>query len=311
MDKFYYNKSGRVAAYIARDCLVMELGDQLPTISEYCTRFDVSRGIVQNALAFLQSEGVITVRTGGARGSYLSDVNSEKIIQHTGWDAVSASIPLPFDIAFSSLATALSEALLARLPLPSSFAYISGSAQRMRFLEKRSFDFGMFSLSTATHFLKKDECYEPPIFLKDCSYSYPFSLFIQHTEKKICKGMRVLHDPNSHDHSYLTRQIVGDTPVTWVELPYVAFSEVLEKDLADLLVVRNEPWTQQLKERGFQSFPLPEFAGYTRSETTTPVLLVHKNNYGMHRLLNCYLDSQVLCRIQQQVLSRQRPVRLY
>ena len=54
MDKKLLNKHGEVTTKLARRVMALDPGDRLPTIVELTEDFGVSRGVVQNAIAFLE-----------------------------------------------------------------------------------------------------------------------------------------------------------------------------------------------------------------------------------------------------------------
>ena len=63
-----YKKTALTLIRMARDLFLTDIGEKIPTINEYTETFDVSRGIVQNALGFhitltlWQSSMVLTLR---------------------------------------------------------------------------------------------------------------------------------------------------------------------------------------------------------------------------------------------------------
>ena len=95
--------------HMARDLFLTDTGEKIPTINEYTELFGVSRGIVQNALETLTEDGSITMEKRGVLGTFLVSKDDEKLYAHTGWGAITGSMPIPLTPYFTSLATAVCE----------------------------------------------------------------------------------------------------------------------------------------------------------------------------------------------------------
>ena len=52
MDQNLYQKIGVTIGQLAQDFLTRNVGDRIPSVSEYQEKFNVSRGTIQNALAY-------------------------------------------------------------------------------------------------------------------------------------------------------------------------------------------------------------------------------------------------------------------
>ena len=100
-----YRKEWYVGACIAKGFLGTPVGSRIPTITEYAEDFASSRGIVQNALAKLEENGVILLDRQGKKGTYLMARQEESLFAQAGLSHLTASMPPPINRHFAGLAT--------------------------------------------------------------------------------------------------------------------------------------------------------------------------------------------------------------
>jgi len=128
-----YKKTALTLMRMARDLVLTDVGERIPTIAEYTEIFDVSRGIVQNVLEALTEDGSITIEKRGVLGTFLTAKDNKRLYGHTGWGSIVGSMPIPLTPHFTSLATGVCE-VLTSAPVEFSFAYMSGSVKRVEAL---------------------------------------------------------------------------------------------------------------------------------------------------------------------------------
>ena len=92
-----YKKSALITMYMARDLFLTVPGERIPTISEYTRNFDVSRGIVQNALEELTADGCIATEKRGVLGTFLVHADRTLLFSRTGWGSCSGKGNLNFN----------------------------------------------------------------------------------------------------------------------------------------------------------------------------------------------------------------------
>ena len=75
MDQNLYQKIGVTIGQLAQDFLTRNVGDRIPSVSEYQEKFHVSRGTIQNALAYIKESQGISLKAHGhiSRGSTMPD----------------------------------------------------------------------------------------------------------------------------------------------------------------------------------------------------------------------------------------------
>lgn len=306
-----YKKTALTLMHMARDLFLTDAGEWIPTINEYTERFGVSRGIVQNALETLTQDGSITMEKRGVLGTFLLAKDDERLYSHTGWGAITGSMPIPLTPYFTSLATAVCE-VLTDVPVEFSFAYMSGSVKRVDALRNGVYDFMILSKSAALTHMANHEDLQLCAELTGAQYCQSYMLYFMDPEKStIEEGMRVGVDPVCMDQKVLTEILCKGKRVEIVEFPFIGFEDVVRSGRIDCTVFRDVGWREDADTLDCRIVPLEEIPGFSRDETTTPVVLVRKENYGIDRLLHKYLRVPEISRIQQEVLDGRRTMKFY
>ncbi|MCI8327469.1 MAG: GntR family transcriptional regulator [Lachnospiraceae bacterium] len=310
-----YKKSSLIQMNIARDFYLMHPGDRVPTILEYTEKFSVSRGIVQNAIRQLEEDGCIEIEKRGVKGTFLRQIDSKKLCTHTGWGSLIGTMPLPLSIDLTSLATALGEQL-ENAAFPFSFAYITGSERRMRALEQMMYDFIVVTRSTALKYLENFDFVRECITLYHCSYASDFVVyFVDPSKHEIENGMRVAVDRTCRDQWELTQRLCSGKQVEYISFPYISFEDLVRKKVADCVIYRfldnTERKDSDLWKMGLHAEPIQGIEPFYNEDAKIPVVLVHKENYNIDRLLQKYIDPVQSGSIQQAVCSGEKAYKLY
>ena len=301
MKPTFYKKTGLATINIARDFYTMQAGDRVPTIAEYTQRFEVSRGIVQKAIATLEEDACIQTQKNGVKGTFVTGIDYEKLYPYTNWGSLTGTMPVPMTISFSSLTTAICEEM-EKSPFPFSFAYVTGSEKRLAALKEMIYDFIIVSKSSAERYLSENDFLERAIELTGCVYSEPYVLYFLDDQKtEIEDGMRMAVDCNSIDQYTISQKLCEGKDVAFVQTPYASFSELLVKKNVDCFIYRRDGWYNNFQPDLNQR--VVELPGYPLEEVTTPVILVNRENYGFKKLLCQYITVEKTHEIQEKVIS--------
>lgn len=295
---------------IARDFFALQVGDRIPTIFEYTEKFSASRGIVQNAIAELEAAGCVSIDKKGVKGTYLTAIDYDLLYPFTNWGSITGTMPVPLNSYLASLTTAVCEQM-DKAPFPFSFAYVTGSEKRMEAMKSMMYDFMIASQSAAQIYLEKYDFLNVCATLKECIYSSDYAIcFLDPQKKQIEDGMRVGIDPTSCDQATLTRRLCSGHSVEFVNFPYISIEDLIKKRRVDCVVYRIGDWSNvdNIPLSIVKPQPVP---GFSDEEARAPVVLTHKDNYGIDRLLGQYLDGEELQRIQTEVLMGRRSVKFY
>lgn len=300
METKLLNKHGFVTTDIARIIMSLEVGDRLPTIIELTETFSVSRGIVQNAISFLEASGCISLSRSGKLGTVLSAVSYEQLYKFTDWDPIVGAMPVPFNSSFRSLASALFNESL-NMPVASSIVYSSGAVNRQNLLKKDFLDYIVTSVATAKRLVATDSELELLCELPECQYEMPYCLlFFNSEETEIRDGMRVGVDFDTIDQLGLTKALCQGKKVELVNMPFVKTVEMLHDHSIDCSVIRREKWLEDNLD--VTPRDLPE-TSYPAEDTVVPAIIINKNNFGIRRFLLKHLSPPRIAQFQRRSME--------
>lgn len=212
------SRSGRATAELARDLLTREVGDRLPTISEYARRLGVGNGSIDKSLRLLQDHGAIQIEARGHLGSFVQARDIAGLWSASGGSPFEAAVPRPTSLEFEGLVAGLLAAF-ARNRIPLTPLFISGSRRRLELLLD-----GRVQFTVVSEFAANQAMREHPVTiavrLSDESY-YPAGSILIITRSDLDHPQaaeKVAIDLSSHDHETLTRTQFGNRPI--VDVPY-------------------------------------------------------------------------------------------
>ena len=302
MDRKLLNKHGAVVTNLARRVMALDPGDRLPTIVELTEDFAVSRGVVQNAIAFLEDAGCFALTRCGKLGTVLEHVDREALYGFTGWNPIVGAMPVPFNESFRTLAAAL-HSECAKMPVEAPVIYASGARVRQSMLKKDFLDYTVTSLAAARQIAAEDEALEILFELPDCRYEEPYGLlFLDLKETEIRDGMRVGVDPDTVDQTALTKALCRGKNVELVSMPFEGTIETLHDKRIDCTVIRREKWLEENLRLSLR--PVPE-TDYPAADTTVPAILINRENYGIRAFLEKYLSPAGIAEAQKRARSIQ------
>lgn len=130
-----YQKRGVVIRAIAAELLTLNIHDRMPIISDFQKEYSISRGTVQNAIAFLKENQAIQTESRGHLGTYITDINYAILQDYAFANQLSATMPLPYSKLYEGLATGL-YLTFKSYNIKLNMAYIRGSEDQFRLLNK-------------------------------------------------------------------------------------------------------------------------------------------------------------------------------
>lgn len=306
-----YHKEWYVQTSIAKCMIGMEQASRIPTITEYAQWFECSRGLVQNALNFLEEHKAVVLDKQGKRGTFLAEKQDESLFRYSGLSHLTASMPPPVNRHFAGLATGICNGM-SKCSVPFTFAFVQGSENRVQALLSRAYDFVVISQCAANTCVAENPELEIAFPFVGCEYSRPYKLYINQPGKQgVEDGMVIAMDPTSSDHVAITQKICAGKNVEIREMPFlsalyafytgqidcIAFRDGLENgnDTLFNLAMKNEI---SIAPNRISRIPIEG-----AEDMQLPVALVHKENYGMAGILQRYLAQESVGVIQQQVVN--------
>ena len=315
-----YRKEWYVSTSIAKGFIGMQVGERISTITEYAEQFACSRGIVQNALSLLEEEKAVVLHKQGKMGTFLAEKNEEVLFRYSGLNNLTASMPPPINQHFAGLATGICSGI-AHCPVPFTFAFVQGSENRVNALLSGAYDFAVTTRCSAEVYAAAHPELEIAFPFENCEYSLPYRLYINRPGMTgLLPGMTVAMDPTSLDHRIVTQMACAGKQVKIREMSFLSGIYAFYMGEIDDIVFRNgfEASTGDLLKLAMKDkngishdqiseLPLDE----VNRDMQLPVVLVHRDNYGMVGILKKYLAGDVVGAIQRQVLNGSMVPRFY
>ena len=307
-----YRKEWYVGTSICKGFIGMPVGSRIPTITDYAEAFSCSRGIVQNALTFLEEQRAVTLTKQGKKGTFLADKDEKQLFRYSGLNHLTASMPPPINRYFAGLATGICNGM-SRCPIPFTFAFVQGSENRIQALLSGAYDFVVTTKSAAEASAAKYPEIEIACPFENSEYALPYKLYLNKPHlTEIRDGMTIAVDPSSSDHVAVSKKVCEGKNIIFREMPLISgvyafytgeidgivFRDGLENNNNNLvnLVLRNE---NSISLSDISEIPIEEAS----RDLQLPVALIHKSNYGMAGILSKYLAGDTVGLIQKQVLS--------
>ncbi|CAG21160.1 GntR family transcriptional regulator YhfZ [Photobacterium profundum] len=212
MSKQYIKKEGAAVINIARYLMSQKEGARLRTIDSLAEEFELSVGLVQKALKKIEADGVIALSRQGRNGTYISRLDSEKIVRLAGLGHVVCAMPLPYIKHSEGLASGL-KAQMSSLPL--YFAHMRGAGVRAKLLSSGVHDIAIMSKLAAQSY---SDGLTVAVNLGKNSYSHDHRVIYRKGEYGGIRRVGV--DSDSPDQQILTKQAFPDQDIDIVEINY-------------------------------------------------------------------------------------------
>jgi hypothetical protein len=298
------SKQGVAVLKLAQMLLSHQKGDRLEPIQYYAETYNTGVGTIQAAVAYLQEIEAIRLDTRGHLGTFILDINYPMVWSLTRQNHIVGGMPLPYSRRLEGLATGLHEAF-EQVGIALNMVYMRGSLNRLQNLDQEKFDFAILSRFAFNNALQRGSAIEEVLSLGVGSYVSQHILLLAKADKQeIEDGMRVGIDPSSLDQVLLTKAACQDKRVEYVEINYMNLMTAMTKGQIDATTwVEDDFYASSLP---FRAVPLsPSQQAATSQENTEAVIAAGLNNNLVIHTLRSIVNTELVCSIQQQVMSGQ------
>lgn len=302
MDSGLYQKLGVAVDLLAQDLLGKKPGDRIPSVSEYQQLLQVSRGTVQNCLAYLKDTGAVTLVSRGHMGTFVEKLDYRRLQECCFNRELLGSMPLPYSACYQGLATALFQQLS---PYAFNLVYARGAERRLKMVTSGLCRFTVCSRYAAEEAQKNRGDVSIAVDLGPGTYLTRHVLVLRAPgEGRVTDGMRVAYDRDSPDQRSITERITaGKKNIRLVEIKAHHTVRAIMNGEVDAGV-----WNlDEILESGYQGLhiaPLDYVAGIDKFSTA--VLVVDRKDENMLRLLQQSICSETVAKIQQDVREGRR-----
>lgn len=299
MKRQLLQKNGWLAMEMAKEFLTLNEGNRIPTISDFCEKFDTARGTVQIALKLLSDCDAITLCSRGTLGTYIEKIKYSKLLEMADIKTIVGVMPLPYSKLYEGFATGVYQSTKQQ-GFPLYLAYMRGSENRIDLLLEKRYSFAVISKLAAEKFIKdKKEIAIAMQFGENTYVSDHGIIFRNGIEKKLKNGLRVGIDRSSVDQESLTTLCFESYDVDYIDVTYNQILEMLVEGKIDVAVWNTDELKYSDLKDNYLSF---EHSKYMKMNTET-VLVVNKDEEYLLQILNKFIDKDSVLRIQQGVLK--------
>ncbi|MBQ4343479.1 MAG: GntR family transcriptional regulator [Erysipelotrichaceae bacterium] len=299
-----FSKNGIATYTLAREFLKYNVGDKIPTVSEFSETFDLARGTVQNAIKMLQQSDAIRIESKGHVGSYLVKKNMTILLEFAGISSIVGVMPLPYSKRYEGLASGLLVTMENHYNIPASMAFMRGSKNRISMLISNRYDFAIVSRTAAEEMIAEHDNILVVMSFGDYSYlSEHVIIFKNDKLKEIQDGMRIGVDYDSIDQRYLTEKVCEGKKVQFVSVDYSRILErVLHGDIDAAIWNKDEITDKFIKVNYCELKDTHELKQF-KAAANEAVMVVSKSEPELVPLLQNIVDPTTVVNIQKLVLE--------
>lgn len=298
MKKSLLQKNGWIAMELAREFLRLNPGDRIPTVSDFCEKFDTARGTVQIALKHLGDTNAIRLIPRGVLGTFVDDIDYMKLLEIADIKTIVGVMPLPYTRLYEGFATGIYQSVK-ESGFPLYLAYMRGAQNRIELLEEHRYSFAITSRLAAETFIAQGR--ELAIIMDFGSHTYVSEhgiIFHDRKQTSITDGMKVGIDRSSIDQSTLTMKCCEHAKVTYVDVYYNQILEKLDSGEIDAAV-----WSvDELKDTKWKDrYVIPDNQ-FAKMNTDTVIVVNRSEDYLGH-ILQRFIKKEHVIETQRRVLE--------
>ena len=298
MQTAQYKMRGLALTFLAKKYLLLEPDDRVPTVEEFCKESNISQGTMQAAISILKEDGAISTRSRGHLGTFVENVNHQKLLSYLGNRTLVGSLPLPYTKKYEGLATGIYKAFFNN-EIQVSLSYMNGSEKRLSGLQEDRSNFIITSGLTADYLIKKYDNLAEFLVLPEQTYVTKHVLvFRKGEDAQIKSGARIGVDTQSIDYTLLTKYVTKGKNVQLIQMPYNQVSKSIEEGLIDFAI-----WNED--EVVEHNYPLAynEIDNNLTVRSSQAVFVGKKTDIFTKSILEKTIDVDKLLSTQKKVIS--------
>ncbi|GEK38231.1 GntR family transcriptional regulator YhfZ [Enterococcus thailandicus] len=300
MGEEFLKKKGIIVNFLASDLLQKKKGDRVPSVTDYQTKYEVARGTIQNALSFLKDREAIKVKSHGHLGTFIEEINYSILQEYALSDTILGTMTLPYSRLYEGLATGIYD-VFKENNIKLNLAYIRGSKERVRSIVNKTYRFAVISKFAAEQAISTGEPIEISLDFGSRSYlSKHVLLFRDKNQKQIEKNMKIAIDYSSIDQQLLTKSIIKDEQVEYVEMQGHQIISALQNGQIDAGI-----WNyDEIRDKNHQGLHhvLLEDSQMER-DMSTSVIITHVDDSSMNAFFLKSVDKEKILSIQKDVCA--------
>lgn len=298
MEEKFLKKKGIVINYLASDLLRLKKGDRISSVTEYQTQYGVARGTIQNALDFLKEIQAIRLKSQGHLGTFIEEIDYSILQEYALSDTIMGTMTLPYSRLYEGLATGIYE-VFKENKIKLNLAYIRGSKERIRSISNKTYRFAVVSKFAANQAIENGEPLEMVLDFGEQTYlSEHVLLFKEKGQTSIQPGMKIAIDYSSLDQQFLTKEVITEQGVEFIEMQGHQIISALKSGQIDAGI-----WNyDEIRDKNYQGLQYISLKNSKVSiEMGTSVIVTHKEDVPMKAFFQKSMDKQKILDVQQAV----------
>ena len=292
------SKNGTATLKLSRELLSYEIGDRIPTITEFSDQINLARGTIQNALKNLINAGAISIGSRGHMGSYITAKDNAVLLEFAEITYLIGAMPLPYSRRYEGLASGIIASGEKQQIAPLNLAYMRGAKSRMEMVDSNRYDFAIVSRFAAERYIDKKKSLEIVLSFGRESYTGKHVLMLHDEKAKgISDGMKIGIDDSSYDQIELTKKLCQGRKVEFVPVEYSKTIDYVRSGIIDATVMNiDEVMDKNVK------IHYVEIEDYSFDNTEAVIVssLEHKE---IGHLLKEMIDTKMVLDMQRGVLE--------
>ena len=297
MDYENRDKLSLIKVELAKEFVLLNVGDRLESITYYENKFNVARGTIQNAIKSLCDDKAISIIAKGRNGTFLQNIDYGKLQNDFGIGSLIGAFTMPASITTKGLATAFYKTLGS---LDCSIVYARNAKIRIKMLQEGKCDFTVCSMHSAEKYLENNRHIKLLFNFGPYTYlSESILIFRDKEKKKLEPHMRIGYDPDNDDYTSMIDFVSKDIKnLQFVEVKNQKIPEALQKGLIDVGV-----WAKADIQNFDFEFGFAKINSAYILDFTTAILLIRNNDSLTEKLLGKYINISAVVKTQYSVVN--------
>lgn len=298
------SKSAHIVKEIARELILCEEGERIPTTPYFSEKFSVGFGTVDKVLTALKEEGIINLQSRGQMGTYLLSKKSMDLWNLAGYGILVGLLPLPNTSEYAGLATGFTE-FFSRSGVTFSLNFKNGGKERIKSLLDDRCDFVILSGSAAEQALGENHELTVIDRLSSKTYYSGLDVIYRKNTKLERKDWKLGVDYTSYDHVILSEEEFPENKkvsVHYVNIPYLIADGTID---AALLHNQSLIPGDLLEYISIKPLEQPKSVDYLE-KASAAVIITKKDRKNILALFKALGDIKKIEKIQREVIERKR-----
>ncbi|MFM1541473.1 GntR family transcriptional regulator YhfZ [Helcococcus ovis] len=292
------SKSGYATSELAKKFIYSDTNEKIKTVTEYSKEIGVSRGTIQNSIKYLIDNKLINLLSRGQLGTFIIEKDIIGLFKIAGINFIIGSMPLPYSKRYEGLSTAIIQSIENNIKIPINMTYMRGSKNRINMVLNGRYDFTITSKFAALRFIQDNPDLIIAKELKHQSFLSKHVLMFKNPNfKTIEDEMTAGIDSDSLDQETLTYLLCKDKNVNIKKISYNQLVENLESGKIDFAVWNGD----ELKDKYNQI--ITKDLDVDDSINTIAVIIVHKDNILIKKIIEDFIDIEFIEEIQNKVIN--------